>query len=174
MHNIEVIDCKYLRPQFAASFLIQEGERAVFVENNTAHSVPLLLGRLRVRKLSPNQVDFIIVTHVHLDHAGGSHALMEACPNAILLAHPRAAKHLIDPTRLVESAKRVYGVEHFRELYGEIGAIPKERVREMADGEGIGWWASRAFCFKKNTKRPKTAKIARIAIVMLFSSGPNS
>lgn len=135
--SVITIDCNYLMPRFAASYLVREKEKALFVDNNTAHSVPLLLKKLDEEGLRREDVEFLIITHVHLDHAGGSHALMEACPNATLLAHPRAAKHMIDPSRLVASAKAVYGEEEFRRLYGEIGPIPASRVREVADGEEI-------------------------------------
>lgn len=138
---VVTIDCQYMRPRFAASYLLVEGEMAAFVENNTAHSVPLLLDALRSRGLTPEQVRYLIVTHVHLDHAGGSSALMRACPNATLLAHPRAAPHLIDPTRLVSSARRVYGESAFRELYGEITPIDGRRVRVMQDGDKLRFGA---------------------------------
>lgn len=133
------IDCHYLQSQFAAAYLIQEGEQALFVENNTAHSVPLLLAALKEHGMSPEQVRYLIVTHVHLDHAGGSSALMKVCPQATLLAHPRAAVHLIDPTRLVKSARQVYGDSVFEELYGEIGPIESSRVRVMEDGEKLSF-----------------------------------
>ena len=73
------------------------------------------------------------------DHAGGSSALMKACPNATLLAHPRAVNHVVDPSRLVTSAKAVYGAEAFEKLYGRIEPIPAVRVRAVQDGEIILW-----------------------------------
>lgn len=135
--SILTIDCDYVYPRFAASFLMVEGGEALFVENNTAHSVPRLLAELKKQGLSPEQVRYLIITHVHLDHAGGSQALMKACPNATLLAHPRAAPHVIDPSKLVASARKVYGDAEFERLYGEIGPIDSGRVRSMEDGEEI-------------------------------------
>ncbi len=137
--SVQVIDCDYVHPRFAASFLVTEGDRAIFVENNTAHSVPKLLAALEHARIPRENVDFIVITHVHLDHAGGSSALMNACRNAVLLAHPRAARHVIDPSRLVESAKKVYGEANFHKLYGEIGPIEAQRVRTMGDGEELRW-----------------------------------
>lgn len=138
MSNVQTIDCHYLgRPNFAAAFLIIEGDRAAFVENNTTHAVPLLLAALERAGLEREQVEYALVTHVHLDHAGGSSALLEACPNATLVAHPRAARHLIDPSRLVASASEVYGKDEFRKMYGEIRAIPEARVRTASDGERL-------------------------------------
>lgn len=138
MSSVLTLDTHYLgRPGLAAAFLIVEGDRAAFVENNTTHAVPRMLGALRKAGLAPEQVEYAIVTHAHLDHAGGTSALMEACPSAILLAHPRAARHLIDPSKLVASARAVYGAERFRAVYGEIAPIPEKRVRAMEDGERV-------------------------------------
>ncbi|MBY0370332.1 MBL fold metallo-hydrolase, partial [bacterium] len=116
--SLDTIDCGYCFDDFAASFLLVEGNRAAFVETNTAHAVPRFLEALRKRGLGPEAVDYIVVTHVHLDHAGGTAALAAACPQARVLAHPRAARHLKDPSKLVASAKAVYGEERFSELYG--------------------------------------------------------
>lgn len=138
MQTVQTIDCNYLgRSGFACAFLMIEGDRAAFVENNTAHALPLLLAALDRAGMTPAQVDYAFVTHAHLDHAGGSSALMEACPNATLVAHPRAARHLIDPSRLVASASQVYGEERFGELYGVIRPIAAERVKTMEDGETL-------------------------------------
>ena len=117
-----------------ATFLLREGDQAAFVETNTNQGVPGMLAALRAEGLSPESVSYVIITHVHLDHAGGASQLMGACPNATLLAHPKAAIHAIDPSRLVKSAREVYGEERFAELFGEIGPIPEGRVRAMEDG----------------------------------------
>ncbi len=137
--HIETIDCEYTLPRYAAAYLLVEDGRAAFIENNTVHAVPLLLAALARHGLEPDAVDLCIITHVHLDHAGGSSALMKACPNATLLAHPRAAPHAIDPSKLVGSARAVYGPERFFELYGDIDPIPAERVRIMEDEETVGF-----------------------------------
>jgi len=139
MQSITTIDCGYIEPQFACAYLMREGDEALFVENNTAHAVPQLLAALAQQGLRPEQVRYLIITHVHLDHAAGSSALMRACPNATLLAHPRAAKHVIDPSKLVASARLVYGEEQFEKLYGSVEPVPRERVREMADEEELAF-----------------------------------
>jgi len=137
------IDCHYFYPQFAAAFLVPEtsstGKIGAFVENNTAHAVPYLLQELKHQNITAQEVQYLIVTHVHLDHAGGTYALSESCPNATILAHPRAATHLIDPTKLITSARKVYGDEAFEKLYGEIKPISASRVRIMQDGESIAF-----------------------------------
>ena len=139
-NGVHTIDAEYLGiPELAATFLIVDGDRAAFVENNTAHAVPRMLEALARQGLRPEQVEWAIVTHAHLDHAAGSSALLEACPNATLLCHPRAAKHLADPQKLIASATKVYGgPERFRKLYGDILPIPSERIRAMEDGATVG------------------------------------
>lgn len=133
MSTSVTIDTEYMLPRVAAAFLRVERGEAAFIETNTTHAVPKLLSALSDAGLSVEDVRWIIVTHAHLDHAGGASALMAACPRATLLCHPRAAKNLIDPTKLVSSAKRVYGEESFARLYGTINPIPQERVRELED-----------------------------------------
>jgi len=76
-------------------------------------------------------VTAIFVTHVHLDHAGGAGALLQDFPNATLYLHPRGARHLIDPARLIESTKSVYGESLFTKLYGTIVPAPAERVKPL-------------------------------------------
>lgn len=137
--GVVTIDCQYVYPRAAAAFLVIEGDRAAFVENNTSHAVPLLLRALHEHGLAPENVDYAVITHVHLDHAGGTSALLNRCPNATVLAHPKAARHVIEPGRLVESSKQVYGDEVFAKLYGEIHPVPEERVRVMEDGEVLSF-----------------------------------
>jgi glyoxylase-like metal-dependent hydrolase (beta-lactamase superfamily II) len=140
---IQTIDCQYLFPQFAAAYLKTAGDEAFFVDNNTTHSVPLLLDALKRASLRPEQVRYVIITHVHLDHAGGTSALIKACPNATLLAHPKAAIHMVDPSRLVSSARKVYGDAEFERLYGEILPVAQNRVRSITDGETIDFGRSK-------------------------------
>lgn len=147
MTRIRTIDCHYMgQPDLAAAYLLIEGDEAAFVENNTAHAVPRLLAALKEEGLAPEQVRYALVTHAHLDHAGGSSALLEACPNATLVAHPRAARHLIDPSRLLASATAVYGEARFAEMYGTLSPIPAERVKTVEDGETLAF-GSRTFTF---------------------------
>jgi len=135
--RLVTIDCDYLGPGVAASYLRIQGDEAAFVETNTAHAVPKLLAALEAESVAPEQVRWIIVTHVHLDHAGGTSALARACPGATVLAHPRAARHLIDPAKLVKSAEAVYGAARFAELYGTIEPIDASRVRSLESGEHV-------------------------------------
>ena len=147
MNDIHTIDCHYLGlSQFAAAYLLTDGTEAAFIDNNTNHAVPRLLAALDDAGLVAAQVRYLVVTHVHLDHAGGTSALLEACPNATVLAHPRAATHIIDPAKLVASATGVYGEARFAELYGEIKPVDAARVQEMADEESLDF-AGRTLSF---------------------------
>ena len=138
--TVTTIDAEYLGYEgFAATYLLQQGDRAAFIETANAPAVPRMLEVLAEKGLDRTQVDYIVITHVHLDHAGGAASLMQACPNATLLAHPNAAKHAIDPSKLVRSAKAVYGEARFAEMYGTIEPIPAERVRIMDDEESLDW-----------------------------------
>jgi len=131
------IDAEYVIPEAAACYLRIEKNEAAFVETNTAHAAPRLLAALREAGLRQEQVRWIVVTHAHLDHAAGAWALLRACPDATLVAHPRAARHLIDPQRLVASATAVYGAERFAQLYGSLEPIPAGRVRTVEEGETL-------------------------------------
>ncbi|MBK6532427.1 MAG: MBL fold metallo-hydrolase [Deltaproteobacteria bacterium] len=142
--SLITIDCDYVQPALACAYLrISQGECA-FIETNTAHAVPKLLAALAAQGRSPADVRYVIVTHVHLDHAGGASALMEALPNATLLAHPRAARHLIDPSRIIAGATAVYGAEQFAALYGTIRGIDASRVRSLEDGAEVPFGAGRS------------------------------
>ena len=132
--RLVTIDCDYLGPEIAAAYLRIEGDEAAFVEANTSRAVPRLLEALAREGLRPEQVRYVIITHVHLDHAAGASALLAACPNAKLVAHPRAARHAKEPAKLVKSAKLVYGEERFAQIYGTIDPIDAARVDEVGDG----------------------------------------
>ena len=127
-HGITAVDTEYDRPLQDASHLIVEGGRAAFVDTGVNDSVPLLLNALTQQDLSPADVDFVFLTHVHLDHAGGAGTLMQRLPNARCVLHPRGAPHMIDPTKLVAGTEAVYGKEKTREIYGEIQPIDERRV----------------------------------------------
>ncbi len=136
MHARHTVDCDVL-PGFTAAYLRIAGDECAFIEAHTAHAVPRLMGELERRGRRPEDVRYVVVTHAHLDHAAGASALLARCPRATLLAHPRAARHLIDPTKLVKSATAVYGAERFAALYGVIEPIPEARVRVLEDGDAF-------------------------------------
>ena len=137
LHGIHTIDTAFQRDHFDAAYLIVEEGRGAFIDCGTHHSVPLLLAAAQRAGLSPADIDLLIVTHVHLDHAGGAGLLMQQLPNATLVAHPRAAPHLIDPAKLVAGATAVYGEEEMQRSYGTLQPVPEARVRVVADGETV-------------------------------------
>jgi glyoxylase-like metal-dependent hydrolase (beta-lactamase superfamily II) len=136
-HGIRAVDTGFHRPRFDAAWLIVENGRAAFVDAGTNHSVPRLLAALSAEGLRPDAVDYVIPTHVHLDHAGGVGLLMQHLPAARLVVHPRGARHLVDPTHLVKGATAVYGAEEVERSYGTIVGVDARRVVETADGMTI-------------------------------------
>ena len=133
-HGIHVIDTGFHRPMFDASYLMVENGRAAFIDTGTNHSVPRLLEALQSLGLAPSAVDFVILTHVHLDHAGGAGLLMQQLPNATLVVHPHGAPHMIDPERLTNGARAVYGEPEVTRSYGKLIPVPAERVQRTEDG----------------------------------------
>lgn len=132
--NITLIDTEQHRPGLAACYLLRSGNEYAFIECGTSLSVPGLLAVLKHRGIAPEQIAWIMPTHVHLDHAGGAGLLMRECPNAKLVIHPRGARHMIDPAQLIAGATAVYGEAQMAALYGEILPVPAERVVIAEDG----------------------------------------
>ena len=135
--GVVAVDSGYHRPNMAACYLVESDTGVAIVETGSNDSVPRLLQTLEARDWTPEEVRFVIVTHVHLDHAGGAGALMAACPNATFLVHPRGARHMIDPTRLEASVRQVYGDAIFDRDYGTLIPIPEERTKAMEHGESV-------------------------------------
>ena len=98
--GVFAIDTGFQRERFDAAYLLIEAGRAAFIDTGTNHAVPRLLGALSALGLSIDQVEWVIPTHVHLDHAGGVGLLMQHLPRARLLVHPRGARHLIAPAEI--------------------------------------------------------------------------
>ena len=132
-HGIWAIDTGYQRPNFDAAYLMVEQGRAAFIDSGTSHSVPRLLAALDATGVPRDAVDWVIPTHVHLDHAGGAGALMAALPSARMVVHPRGARHLIDPTALLAGARAVYGDAELQRAYGTVVPVDASRVTESAD-----------------------------------------
>jgi glyoxylase-like metal-dependent hydrolase (beta-lactamase superfamily II) len=132
-HGVHVIDTGFHRPGFDASYLLVENRRAAFVDTGANSAIPRLMAALAGAGLAPEAVDFVIATHVHLDHAGGVGSLMPLLPAARLVVHPRGAPHLVDPRLLVRSASSVYGAEEFKRSYGTIVPVPRDRIIETRD-----------------------------------------
>ena len=127
-HGITAVDTDYIRPFLDASHLIVEAGHAAFVDTGPNSGVPLLLDALRQKNLEAADVDYVFLTHVHLDHAGGAGELMKYLPNATAVVHPRGAAHLSDPSKLIRGATAVYGEQGFREMFGDVMPVDAERL----------------------------------------------
>lgn len=145
-HDILTIETGYASPGYAASYLVTSEGRAAYVDTGVNASVPRLLGGLAHRGLQPEDVDWVLLTHVHLDHAGGAGSLMAALPNARLGVHSRGARHMIDPGPLMKAVRMVYGPEFADREYGKLLPVPSERVLTLEEGTVIQLGSRRLEC----------------------------
>ncbi|MGD0321099.1 MAG: MBL fold metallo-hydrolase [Acidimicrobiales bacterium] len=118
-----------------AGYLL-DGPAPLLIETGSQSSVPVLLDALHSIGVGPNELAGVAVTHIHLDHAGGVGDVARAFPSATVYVHQKGARHLVDPTRLVDSAARVYG-ELLDSLYGRLAPTPAERLHVLADCEEL-------------------------------------
>ena len=135
--GVLAIDSGFGREQMTACYMVEAESEVAFVEVGANSSTPRLMATLAQRGWAPEDVKYVIVTHVHLDHAGGSGSLMQRLPNATLLVHPYGARHMIDPTRLEAGSRGVYGDAMYEKIYGTLVPVPEERVRIMEDGDTL-------------------------------------
>ncbi len=134
--QIHTLDLRWQgRPHLIASYLIEcgKGELAL-IETGPGSTLPTLLDGIRSAGIEPDAVKHVFVTHIHLDHAGA--AGWWAQQGATVYAHPKATPHLVDPTKLIDSAKRIYA-DRMDSLWGEMLPAPAERVVTLADGEQV-------------------------------------
>lgn len=136
-HGVSAIDAEYFRPGLAAIHLIVEGDKAALVDTGTSFSVPGVMETLRQKNLAPENVAYVFLTHVHLDHAGGAGEFMHRFPKAKLVVHPRGARHMADPAKLIAGTVAVYGQAGFKRMYGEIRPIDPSRIVEAPDGYSV-------------------------------------
>lgn len=133
-YGIHALDSGFGRPRMDAIHLIVDQGRVAIIDTGTYESVPLMRAALQQLKLDADAVDYVILTHVHLDHAGGAGLLMQQLPNAKLVVHPRGAPHMIDPSKLWAATVAVYGQTRARKDYDALLPIARERVLEAPDG----------------------------------------
>jgi glyoxylase-like metal-dependent hydrolase (beta-lactamase superfamily II) len=136
-NGIRVVDTGFHRALFDAAYLIVERGRAAFIDTGTNDAVPRLLAALAGAGIGVDAVDYVIATHVHLDHAGGAGLLMQQLPNARLVVHRRGARHLVDPRHLIRSATGVYGEEEIARSYGSLVPVAADRVVTTGDNTTI-------------------------------------
>ncbi|NOR18669.1 MAG: MBL fold metallo-hydrolase [Xanthomonadales bacterium] len=135
--SVSAIDAGFMRKQMAASYLLETDSEIAFIEVGTNSTTPRLMQALLAGGRKPEDVRYVIVTHVHLDHAGGAGSLMKLLPNATFLVHPYGARHMIDPSKLEAGARAVYGDQLFDQTYGTLIPVPEERVHVMEDGDEV-------------------------------------
>ena len=133
-HGIYAVDSGYIRPQLNAIHLIVEHGQVAVVDTANNAALPRVLAALQALELTPASVAYVVLTHVHLDHAGGAGAMMQAFPEARLVVHPRGASHMADPARLFAAVQAVYGAAKAERLYGTLLPVPADRILTAGDG----------------------------------------
>ncbi len=137
-NKVVLVDTGFVRPQFDAAYIISQrapaGDRLAIIDTGTNFSVPRILATIKDLGCHYEQVSYIILTHVHLDHAGGAGLLMQYCPNAKLVVHPRGVRHMIDPRALRASAVSAYGESQVNQDYGKLVPIHPKKILEVGDG----------------------------------------
>ncbi len=124
------------RERYTAAYLLA-AERPAIVETGPTTSAEAVTAGLERHGIGPEDLAHIVVTHIHLDHAGGVGELARRFPRTTVWVHERGAPHLADPSRLVSSATRLYGEERMAALFGPVHPVPSERLRPLPDGERI-------------------------------------
>lgn len=145
-NGIVAFDAGYVRPILAAIHMVVENGRVAFIDTGSNDALPNALAALKKLGLDVAAVDYVILTHIHLDHAGGAGSLMAAFPNAKLVVHPRGARHMAEPSKLVAGVTAVYGAEYVQRVYGEILPIPVERIIEAPDGHVVALAGRELLC----------------------------
>lgn len=135
--GLTAIDTFYAgRERYTAAYLLSAQEPAI-VETGPTTSAAVVVAGLERLGIGPGDLSHIVVTHIHLDHAGGVGRLAETFPAATVWVHERGAPHLADPARLVASATRVYGQTQMTSLFGPVVPVAPHRIRPLSDGDRI-------------------------------------
>lgn len=145
-NGIIAFDAGYVRPILAAIHMIVDDGRVAFIDTGSNDSLPNVLEALAKVGLGRDAVDYVILTHIHLDHAGGAGALMREFPNAKLVVHPRGSRHMAEPSKLVAGVTAVYGKEYVEAVYGDILPIPAERIVDAHEGLTLELGTRELFC----------------------------
>lgn len=136
-NGVYQIDANYIAPGVACVYLVRQDDRLALIETGTVNTVPHVLQVIDDLGLTPEHLDYVMPTHVHLDHAAGAGAMLAHCPNAKLVIHPRGAAHMIDPSKLEAGTRSVYGDEAYERLYGALTPADAERVVEAPDNFSV-------------------------------------
>jgi glyoxylase-like metal-dependent hydrolase (beta-lactamase superfamily II) len=135
--GVQAIDTEMFgRHRMTSAYLVEAREPAI-VETGPTTSVDAVRAGLEALGVGANDLAHIVVTHIHLDHAGGAGALAPHFPGATVWVHERGAPHLAEPGKLVASAARVYGEARMQELFGPVHPVPSDRLRSLTDGDRV-------------------------------------
>jgi glyoxylase-like metal-dependent hydrolase (beta-lactamase superfamily II) len=135
--GITAIDTFYGgRERYTAAYLLTADEPAIVETGPTTSLEPVAAGLDRLG-IGARDLAHVVVTHIHLDHAGGVGAIAERYPRATIWVHERGAPHLVDPAKLVASAAMIYGSDRMASLFGDVRPVPADRIRALAGGETI-------------------------------------
>jgi glyoxylase-like metal-dependent hydrolase (beta-lactamase superfamily II) len=137
MNEISVLDTNWVgRPRSIAGALLEsDGHRAI-IDPGPESTLATLRERLHARGLSVAQLDAILLTHIHLDHAGASGSLVRENPRIAVYVHDLGAPHMLDPSRLLASAQRLWP-DTLQQLFGDTLPVPKENLRILQGGEKL-------------------------------------
>lgn len=135
IEGITGIDTKMIGQYLLTSAYLLAGDEPTLVETGPTTSADAVMAGLRGLDIGSDDLAHIVVTHIHLDHAGGVGTLARAFPRATIWVHQRGAPHLADPARLVSSTERTYGAERAREFFGHVEPTPADRLRSIDDGD---------------------------------------
>jgi len=137
MATFTTIDLNWMeRPRSIAALLIESRETSAIIDPGPESTLETLLAGLQARGLNIKKIDALLLTHIHLDHAGSSGALVRENPNLKVFVHQFGAPHMMDPSRLLASAGRLYGGD-LKALYGECAPVPERNLRPLAGGERV-------------------------------------
>ncbi len=135
--GITAVDTRMAGRARVTSAYLLAGSEPTLIETGPNTSSRSVIQTLESLGLGPEDLAHVVVTHIHLDHAGGAGTLARRFTEATFWAHDRGAPHLADPTKLVESAGRVYGPQRLRELFGPVEPVPADRLRAVSEGDRI-------------------------------------
>src|SRR5690242_19225744 len=132
-----LLDLDFLdHPGTVGAYVVADGDDVALVETGPGSTLPALRAALAAAGFSLAQVTRVIVTHIHLDHAGAAGAVLREAPRATFHVHPKGARHMIAPSKLIASATRIYGDDMDR-LWGAFEPVPADRLHTLDDGEAV-------------------------------------